>query len=1236
MTTRELDATDLAASFAAAQIALAASPVGSAETWLVPPGVFDLAAGIVAGAAGRSLTVRGVATTLTVGAAAAVAGPATVLDLVGADVRVEGLTLRVRGTDDAAALRVRTTVGCQLTDIRVDGVEGDTAVGLDMAGPGGSLVGVLVRNVVAAGGEAAGVVLDDGLWALSRLSVGPVSGPTAHAVRARATSLTATDLQVADVGGGRAEALLLRCTDELSLLDVRVSRTFGTEDAAGVVAICAGDVAARGVSVDAVEGARAAGAVVVAGREVDLSGGRLSAVRGTTGGAVGLRVLASPGPAFVRLDDLSVEQVTGAQPGPTAEPADSWRIFLEAATTALGAGADLPDWPAAGDPGHVEACAGIHVCAPVDEGLAWLEDTDPGAVEVAQCVLERVSGTALQVVADLRDVELRGLLVWTAARAGHVEGERVLLAQSTVHRVGFGMGFGACALTVADSLVTTVQSGQGVVTGAETEVVDALVVPVAGGLPPFEPEPVPLPYAEAGPTDIPPELLAGDVVPVAPHDLRVDAALHRRAERVPGDDDDAPVWVGALAPDLDARCALRDPAPPDAEAVRAPVVPGPVVDYRARDARSLLAIMTARAEQTMPGWTPTGAADQTQMLLELFAERLDRIAYQQELAPSEGTLPTALQRRSVEDHVRLVDYVPDPGLSASTMLRFRVADADSEALDALPPGHRLTPGGGDVVVGADTLVLNPDATDRAVVFGTEVDLTIVRALDSVQLADEADLEPGATTTIEVGDTDALLAGDLPIHPGRWLVIVGVDPDDPERLDPDVPGHVVRVTRVEVGTDTTRVLWDPRRPAPVRYERGRCRVLGNVVPAHHGIPLTPTTAQDSSVVLDQEDLLAPWRERLTIEVDGAALREVPVPVDRVSVHASGWPFPGDRPRSGVPRIELAVEQEPWTRVDDLAGTGAAEEVFALRTGPGDSPVARFVESALPARPVTVELAVRVGLGTIGNVGVGALIRLLALGPGGDREALLGDAPGADRFAVLRRLLTVTNPVPGVGGREPEDVETMRYRAPLGVRDVLSAVVPTDYERLVSELPEVAATRAVVRDGPLAPVITTTLLLRDEDTLAAAGEQGEAERLRRWAAARARLEEVRLLGFDVELVPPRFVPLDVDVVVDVDDWALDTAEYAVQQALGGPNGLFDPDVSGLGGDVRVDAIHQRVRAVPGVRAVRVRHLRRLRPDATERAHAGVLVVEPDEVAILQHPYGEAFPSGLLTVAVCEARP
>ncbi len=1192
MSTHTLDPADLAASLAAAQADIAAAPAGSAHTWVLPAGEFELSAGAAAGVAGRALTLHGPGTVLTVGDPAVVAGDAVGLDVAGTDVRVEGVTVRVRAAGTATGLRVRASATCAVAGVLVDGVQGATATGVDAAAPSGSLTAVQVAGVAASAGDATGV--------------------------------------------------LMRCTGELGVLDVAVDGVTGTADATGAVLVCAGDVAVRGAGVQDVQGARAGGAVLVAGVEIDWSGGRVATIRGTAGGAVGVRVLAGPDPAAVRLDDLSIAGIGGAQPGLAAEPADSWRTWLDLAAAALAAGAELPRWPAAGDPGHVEQVAAVHVCAPVDEGLPWLADTDPGPVELSQCVLERIGGTAVAVVADLRDVQLRGLLVWTAARAGHVEGERVLLARCTLHRLGFGLGFGPCSLTAADTLVTGVGAGGGVLTGPDTEVLDALVVPAAGGLPPFEPEPVPLPYLDPGPADIPAALLAGDVVPDAPHDLRVNAALHRRAVRVPGDDDDAPIWVGALAPDLDARCDLRDPDPPPAEQPAPAAVPlaGPVVDYRVRDARGLLAVMTGRARQVMPGWTPDTVADQTTMLLELLAERLDALAYRQEVALSEGSLPDAATRRSVEDHVRLVDYVPDPGLSATTMLRFRL---DADGARALGVDGGLARGG--VVIGADTLVVNADAADRIVVFGTESDLAVVPELDSMLLAQQDDLEPGATTAVEAGDTDALLAGDrLDLTPGRWLVLVGVDPQDPQRLDPDVPAHVVRLTRVEVGTDTTRVLWDPRRPAPVRYERDRCRVLGNVVPAHHGIPLTPLTAgvdpATDIAVLEQADLLTPWRERLTVTLPqagdpapaaGAGVTEIGLPVDRVSVRASGWPFPDAAPRTGQPQIRLAVDGENWSRVEDLVVAEAGDEVFAVRTGAGDTPAVRLGPGSRPDRDVTVDLAIRVGLGTAGNVGVGSMTRLLALGPGGDREALLGDG-GADRIELLRRLLTVTNPVPGVGGREPEDIEQMRYRAPLGVRDALSAVVPLDYERLVAGLPEVAAARAVVRPGPLAPVVRMTMLLRGEDALAAAGEQGQAERLRRWALARARLEQVRLLGFDVELVPPRFVPLDLDVIVDVPDSARNTAEDAVRRALGGPDGLFDPDVSGLGGDVRVDAVHRRLLAVPGVQAVRVRRLRRLEPGAPERVHDGVLPVEPDEVAILDHPYGPAFPSGLLTVGVC----
>src|SRR5687768_5254147 len=107
MTVRELDAADLATSWAAAQADLEAAPAGAADEWVVPPGTFELADGLVAGADGKSLTVRADGATVAVGTAGPVAGDVVALDHVGADVRVEGLTLLVRGTGDSVGLRVR-------------------------------------------------------------------------------------------------------------------------------------------------------------------------------------------------------------------------------------------------------------------------------------------------------------------------------------------------------------------------------------------------------------------------------------------------------------------------------------------------------------------------------------------------------------------------------------------------------------------------------------------------------------------------------------------------------------------------------------------------------------------------------------------------------------------------------------------------------------------------------------------------------------------------------------------------------------------------------------------------------------------------------------------------------------------------------------------------------------------------------------------------------------------------
>ncbi|MFB9316981.1 hypothetical protein [Cryptosporangium minutisporangium] len=1230
---RLAEADALVAWLAAAQERLVAAPAGSGETWRLPAGSFELDAGLRLGVEGRNLTVTGSRDTeLVFGGAAPLPGDLVGLDVRGDRVRVAQVSVRARATGALTGVRATGTVSAHVDDVRVSGLRGADVFGLEVTAPEAALTGVTADDVRATGTTATtlgiGVAVTGDRVGVSRLTVARLRAPLVTGL-----GLTAAEradvalLRLTDIAGTEAEGAQFRVVGppdthrELSLLDVRAEQVRGTGDSAiGLVLFVSGDLGLRGVSVAGVEAATAYGVLAVAAGALDWLGGTVTDIRGVSRGAAGARLLAIPSPSAFTVRDVHVEAVRGAAVGPSAQPSPSWRSWLDRVRPWVGDGTGVgPPGPfATADPTHVDDVAGLHVCAPVDESEPWLESvTDAGEVIVAECVVRRVSGTAVQIDGELRDSELRGVEVWTAIRSGHLAGERIRLAQLTVHRVQTGLQVAAGALTAADSLLTGVVDGAALVPGVQAEVDAALAVFATGAPPPFQLPPEPL-YVTPGPVGIPPSVLAGGLAPSVAVDLRLaDPTRHALAVRVPGDGDDVPVYLGAHPPDADAHCALRDPDPPLTPVPPPVPPPGPPVDYRARDARGLLGVITDRASRVLPGWAPTGPADQTTMWLELLAARLDQLAYRQEVAVAEGYLGTAQSRRSVEDHARLVDYEPDAGLSATTMVELTL---DPEPLGLAGALART----GAVVVPAGTLVVNPDAADRLVVFATEEDLPVDPAL--------AELRPAEP--VPVGATSAILAEDLTgLRPGRWLVLLAAS-------DVDVPPHVVRVTAVELGTDTTRVSWDPRRPAPVAYLPGACTVLGNVVPAHHGLPLTPLAAQGAAAVLDDAELLRPWRERLTVRVTGGDTREVDLPWQPVSRHAAGWPLPDHPARTGVPQVRLSVDGEPWTLADDLATLGPGDESFVLRPGHTGGVAAVVGDGVtgtrLPDREVTVEFGVRIGLGAIGNVAAGTLVRLLALGSGGDADLLLGTGD-ADRVELLRRHLRVTNPVPAIGGRDPEPLERIRYAAPLGVRELLSAVVPADYERLVGALPEVAAARARVRTDAPRPVVRVTLLLRDEDALTVAGPPGEAERLRRWAVARIEQEDVRLLGFDVELVPPRFVPIDLDLSIDAAAWArAETVRAGVVAALAGDGGLLDPDTSGLGGDVHLDAVHRRVLDVPGVDAVRVRRLRRLQPGAADHRTDGVLPVGTEEVAVLRHPYGPTQPQGLLTVEVCGGVP
>lgn len=1227
----------LAAGLAQAQAELIAAGGGAVE-WELPDGEHALIGPLVLGVAGATVRLRGsdqVRLALTGGG----------LRLIGAAVAIAEVAIAATGVDVALAVEAASV---DLADVEVVAAgPGDvTGVRVDAGATGRVAIDDLELAEVTAGGRAIAADVRGGAVRIARGVVGAIRGADVTAVRIAAEgALIASELDVggieatgaaagvalaahggldvasARVRGVRGDSVVgirALASGEASLVDLTVTGLDGGAVATAIEAVGAGTLVARGISIDGVIADQAIGLLVAAGGgtsapadaepprpALEVAFATVAAITGATA-AVGARVLAGASHREVVVRDVAVTAVRATAPlgapALAAAPDPAWTSWATAAiagrAVAAAAGFDVPARP--GDAGAV----GLDVRAPIDEVVMFVDQRSTGDLIVADGSVRHVQGEAVVIEAGLRAATLRRFEVATAVSAGWAQADQLLIVNTTWHRLGAGLAIGAGELRVYDTIFSDVAlSGDPIALDPDAAWMDggAVFAPreslrfAALGAAPYR-----RPGGPGLPTPWP--AAAEDL------DLRLadGALLHGLAVAPPPDElettDPGAPYVGAYPPGATARCRFDDPLRPGTRV--APVAPAPpVVDYRARDAEALLQVMLDRAAVVMPPWTERGAADMTTMVLETVAERLDHLAYQQERAVAEGFLEDARLYRSIEDHVRPLDYPIDPGLSATTILRVTVDRVAAAGAGDDPVFEHLA-ADDEVDVPAGTLVANQSTGDRQVVFATEAPLRYVAALDRVPLVGA--VAAGATRA-EVHSIDPALAV------GRWLILC-------ERVDERgaVAGHVVRVTTVRRGTDVTELGWDPRRPMPRRLAAGI--VLGNVVPAHHGLPLATLVGADPDAEASRQ-IAGALRQRVV----GAD--EVVLPFHPISVWAAGYPRPDHGERRGVPQLAVAIDDEPWRRVDDLATAEIGERVYALRTSADGRAALRFGRdegAALPTdEEVRLDVAPVVGLGAIGNVAEGVLTRLLHV-PRDTADALaLGRAFATDPEAV-RRVLRVDNPVPAVGGREPEAADRIRYRAPRALARPLSAVRPEDYARVAGELPEVAAATARALAGPLRPIVRVTVLLADDDQL------DDDERLRRWTVVRRALEDARLLGFDVETVPPRWVPLDLDVAVDAAPHAEAGAlRDAVIASIAGAGGLLDPDTGKLGGDVHLDELYRAAVGVPGVVAARVRRFRRL--DRADQFTSGIIAMAADEVPVVRGP-SRPGARGVLTVTVC----
>ncbi|MEU3708784.1 putative baseplate assembly protein [Streptomyces catenulae] len=327
-----------------------------------------------------------------------------------------------------------------------------------------------------------------------------------------------------------------------------------------------------------------------------------------------------------------------------------------------------------------------------------------------------------------------------------------------------------------------------------------------------------------------------------------------------------------------------------------------------------------------------------------------------------------------------------------------------------------------------------------------------------------------------------------------------------------------------------------------------------------------------------------------------------------------------PREALPALHLREE-----RADGAAGDGGAAGAVwlprrdLLGSGPRDRHLVgeltddgrlalRFGDGHHGARPTPGGRLVahyRIGGGTAGNVGAESIGHLvLRCDP---------EEPGADgpppRPAVLAREVSasvagVRNPLPAVGGTEPEPLEQVRQLAPLDLRRTrLRAVTARDYAALAGELPGVQRAAAEIR---------WTGSVQEAHVAVDAYGTGEPSPALLDAVGQA-LEGYRRIGHDLVVQPARWVPLDVALSVCAEPGHQHGQILAeLYRVLGGRAGFFHPDALTFGEPVRLSGLVAVAAAVPGVRSVVVTRLRRMfHADRGER-EAGVVRLGPLEIA------------------------
>lgn len=613
------------------------------------------------------------------------------------------------------------------------------------------------------------------------------------------------------------------------------------------------------------------------------------------------------------------------------------------------------------------------------------------------------------------------------------------------------------------------------------------------------------------------------------------------------------------------------------------------IDYLAKDYTSFRRLMLDRLSLVLPDWRERSPADLGITLVELLAHAADHLSYYQDAVATEAYLKTARKRVSVRRHARLLDYPLHEGNNARVWVVLSVEAGSPSDGHTLPKQTALL-----AYMRTDRPALKPDEFEESLRQGAQVYETLhpfklYASHNDIKFYTWSDdnftLPRGATRATLVDPLNQrvrLKAGDVLIFEEQRGSSTGRFEDaDPARR------HAVRLksVRPEASVSNDRGAREPGPPLKDPLTEEAIVEIEWFDEDALPFPLCISRRFEEDFFLDitvahANVLLADHGYSLgfqglepdTVPTTGRYEPRFParnithcVPYDHPSsqLEAAARSL-GQDPGRALPAVKMRSRGEQWTARRDLLTSGRFSLDFVMESDDDGIVRLRFGDGVSGKRPeagARFEAACRVGNGAAGNVGTGAIAHIVT------------DQEGVSR---------VRNPMPAQGGTDPQDVEEVRSEAPQAFRKLQRAVTENDYAVLAGSHPWVQ--KAVARNRWTGSWSTVFVAIDRKG-----GRPVDAvfkSEIRRY------LEPFRLAGTALEIVGPRFVPLDISMTVTVDPAAARTQIRALlmetfgsRELEGGGRGLFHPDHWTFGQPVYLSQLVAAAMKVPGVVSVDV---------------------------------------------------